>query len=270
MTATRRRTLRALGASLAGAALAGCSSRGDPDGDGADDDRETDVTVRDAAVLPEVVAPDSPDSVRTYGGRDEQFVGVELEVGSPDDHPPESFAVSAAGEEYETFATIGDWGGPGFGDPYDPANRGEATGWLAARLPKPLGADAARLVWDGGEYGLPETVLEDLNRPPADWTVGFEAPESVAVGEELTLRLTVENVADVEGTFVAGLNRVGPRIAYAPETEVHLEVDAGETARWEYDYRVDPAVAEMDDPFVRFLLRWRDGSPAREVDVETD
>ena len=85
------------------------------------------------------------------------------------------------------------------------------------------------------------------------------------------MTVSLVNTGDVDGAFVAALNRVGPRVAYAPETGVVLPVEAGEYTEWEYTYALgDPEVAEMDDPSLRFHLPWRDGSPTREVDVATD
>lgn len=281
METSRRATVRAACGAL-GAALAGCTTDGGSGGGGDDGDGDNtgdgggergsdgDVRLEDAAVLPEVVAPNSPDSYGVYGERDEQYVGVHLEVDSPHDHPPSSFAVRAAGEEREVFERLGTWGGPGFGDPYDPTTRGEGSGWLAARLPKPLEAPDAALTWDGGEHALGDAVVDRLRRPPASWDVAFEAPDAADVRDEVTATVSVENTADVDGTFVAALNQVGPTIAYMPAAKVHLDVAAGEEAEWEYDVVLDDrGITRMEDPFVRFHLRWRDGSPSREVEIST-
>lgn len=284
MQTSRRGAIRAVGGALGGA-LAGCTTDGDPgdggDGGGpgergADGERgahggsDGDVRVVDAAVLPEVVAPNSPDSYGVYGERDEQYVGAHLAVDSPNDHPPASFAVRTAGEEREVFSMLGTWGGPGFGDPYDPTTRGEGSGWLAARLPDPLDAPDAALTWDGGEHAFGDAVLDRLRRPPASWDVVFEAPATADVGDEVSATVSVENTADVDGTFVAALNQVGPVIAYMPAAKVHLEVAAGETAEWKYDYTLDDrGIVQLEDPSVRFHLRWRGGSPSREVEIAT-
>lgn len=282
MQTSRRGVIRAFGGVLGGGALAGCTTDDDPgeggDGNSGDNDAgdrdgdggsDGDVHVTDAAVRPAVVGPDSPDSYGVYGDRDEQFVGVRLDVDSPNDHPPSSFAVVADGEEREVFSRLGGWGGPGFGDPYDPTDRGEESGWIAAALPKPLDGDVS-LTWDGGEHAFGAAVLDRLRRPPASWGVSFEAPSSAGYNDVVTATVSVENTADVDGTFVAALNRVGPRIAYSPETEAVLDVAAGETAEWTYDYALDDReILTMDDPSVEFHLEWRGGFPSREVAIET-
>jgi hypothetical protein len=291
MNSTRRRTLRALGATLAGTALAGClsddESTDDP-GDSPDengDDGNSGVSVQDVHATPAVVTLNSPDSYGTYGGRNEQLIIADISVESPGDHPVSSFAVEAAGEEYETTAKIYHQSRlETFGDAYQPTDGtaptdsatedGEAepsSGWIAAYVPKPLDADSATLTWDGGEHTVGDAVLERLNRPPASFDVTFEAPETATVGETVTATVTAENTADVQGTFVGAVNRVGPRIAYAPEAEVRLDVAAGETAEWEYTHSLDSSeLAEMEDPSMDIHLVWRDNSTDRTVDIESE
>ncbi|WP_178915533.1 hypothetical protein [Natronomonas gomsonensis] len=285
MTPTRRRTLRALGATVAGTALAGCLSDDEPtneDGNGGD----SGVSVQDVTATPAVVTLNSPDSYGTYGDRNEQLIIADITVESPDDHPVSSFAVEAGGERYEVTTDI--YRGfelETFGKAYEPASdgptpsasasedgeTGPSSGWIAAYVPKPLDADSARLTWDGGEHAVDDAVLELLNRPPATFDVTFEAPDSATVGETVTATVTVGNTADVDGTFVGAINRVGPRIAYAPETEVRLDIEAGENADWEYTHSLDSSeLEEMEDPSMELHLVWRDGSPVRTVDIESE
>ena len=188
MQPTRRRTLRALGVA-ATASAASCLS-GDRDGTPTDGETSAngdesgpgagagDVTVRSVSVRPELVTRNSPDSYGTYGGRTSQWAVAEVAVETPDDHPPASFVVEGGGELHRAVTDVG--GGDGFlaefGDAY--GRRGEAEGWLAARLPKPLEAESTTLTWDGGSYALEASVLERLRRPPASFDVGFDAPAS--------------------------------------------------------------------------------------------
>lgn len=281
MDATRRRTLRALGASVVTVTAAGCLSGDgeemptddgdddtpaeDDDGNGADGDG---VTVDSVSVRPELVTRNSPDSYGTYGGRNEQYVVVELSVENPEAHPPGSFAVEADGESHGIVTDVGE--GNGFLAEFDTAYgaRGEDSGWLAARLPKPLEAESAALTWDGGSHEFEDAVLERLRQPPTEFEVGFEAPESVAVGETVTATVTAENVGDVDGTFVGALNRVGPLVAYAPEAAVVLDAAAGETESWEFSHDLEENPEDREDPKMRLHLVWDDERVTREVDVE--
>ena len=284
MNSTRRRTLRALGATLAGTALAGCLSDDESTDDPSGENGNSGVSAQDVTATPAVVTLNSPDSYGTYGGRNEQLIIADISVESSGDHPVSSFAVEARGERYEATTDI--YGGfelETFGEPYEPASggptpsasedgeTGPASGWIAAYVPKPLDADSATLTWDGGEYTVGDAVLERLNRPPASFDVTFEAPETATVGETVTATVTAENTADVQGTFVGAINRVGPRIAYAPEAEVRLDIEAGETAEWEYTHSLDSSeLAEMEDPSMDIHLVWRGDSPTRTVDIESE
>lgn len=280
MDTTRRRTLRALGASVAAATAAGCLS-GDgeemptDDGNGTDDNEGNgtdtdggDVTVDAVSVRPELVTRDSPDSYGTYGGRTSQYVVVELSVERPEANPPESFAVEAGGETHEIVTAIGEGGGflAEFDTAYDP-EFGD-SGWLAAPLPKPLEAETAALTWDGGSHEFGDAVLERLRRPPTEFDVGFEAPDSATVGETVTATVTVENVGDVDGTFVGALNRVGPLVAYAPEAAIVLDAESGESATWEFTHDLDESLEDREDPRMRLHLVWNDQRVTREVDIE--
>ncbi|MFW5964430.1 MAG: hypothetical protein ACOCQM_06150 [Natronomonas sp.] len=286
MNPTRRRTLRALGTAVAGTALAGCLSDGEPTSDGNGNGGNGDVTVKDITATPAVVTLNSPDSYGVYGDRDEQLVVADISVEASEEHPVSSFAIEAGGEQYEATTDI--YGGfelETFGEAYEPASGGPtpstsdsengdpgpSSGWVAAYVPKPLDAESATLTWDGGEHTVDDAVLERLNRPPADFDVTFEAPDSATVGETVTATVTVENTADVDGEFVGAINRVGPRIAYSPETEVRLDVDAGENAEWEYTHDLDSSeLAEMEDPSMQLHLVWREGESTCDIDIENE
>lgn len=266
MPTTRREVLGGLAATAGAAAVAGCQTivgESEPD-----DEPKVEIGVEDATVRPGVVALNSPDSYGVFGGRDEQFLVAEVDVDTPEAVEPSDLVVETDGSEFDTTVAVGRAEGrlAEFGDAYGTTDDG--TGWIAARLPKPLEAEEAALAWNGGEYALEESTLERLNRPPTDFDVVLGAPKTASVGDEVTVTVSLVNTGDVDGTFVAALNRVGPRVAYAPETGVVLPVEAGEYLEWEYTYALDdPEVAEMDDPSVRFHLPWRDGKRSREIDV---
>jgi hypothetical protein len=281
---TRRRVLGAFGTSMATAVTAGCLSDGGP-GDGTPEGRDTpndgtpidatptdasdDVTVRDATVRPEVVTLDSPDAYGTFGARDEQYLVVEVAVASPDARPPSAFAVETPGGTYDvtTEAGVERTGHlAGFGRAYDRSDDG--TGWLVALLPKPLDAGSVALTWKGGEHVFGASVRERLAQPPARFEPTLDAPSAASVGDDVTATVTVENTADVDGTFVGALNRAGPLVAYAPEADIALEVLAGGTVEWTFTHTLDDPEAEGRP--MRFHLEWRDGNPSREVQVEEE
>ena len=285
MQRTRRRTLRALGATALGASIAGCSSGddaptddpGDEENDDSptdegDDERSDGVTVQSVAVRPEVVTLNTPDSYGVYGGRSSQYVVAEVAVASPDDHPLESFAVETGGETYDTTSV-----GPGqenaflagLGGAYR-VRGNDSSGWLAFSLPKPLEAETATLTWEGASHEFGEAALERLRRPPASFDVRFEAPDTVTPGETVTAAVTAENTGDVDGTFVGALNRVGPRIAYAPEAAIVLDVPGGESASWEFEHDLEFRYENREDPRMRLHLLWNDENVTREVDIESE
>ena len=283
MQRTRRRTLRALGATALGASIAGCPSgddaptddpsneeNDDSPTDEGDDERSDGVTVQNVAVRPEVVTLNTPDSYGVYGGRSSQYVVVEVAVDSPDEHPPGSFAVEADGT-YDATTDIGDGGG--FLADFDTAygNRGsEESGWLAFSLPKPLEGETAALTWEDASHEFGEAALERLRRPPASFDVRFEAPDAVTPGETVTATVTVKNTGDIDGTFVGALNRVGPRIAYAPEAAIVLDVPSGEVASWEFEHDLEFRYENREDPRMRMHLLWNDENVTREVDIESE
>lgn len=271
----RRRTL--LGAAGAGlGALAGCLDRiaggGVGTGNGTGTDEESaGIRVLDAlgvTATPEVITMDD-DSIDVTGERDEQFLIAP--VGTDEDVAPAvaEFALETGSESYrppeDLTRTRSLWN---YERPYDPER--SDTGWIAFALPNPLPVEegSAAITWPGGEYALDDANVAELARPPADFEVReFAAPATVENPETVALSLTVGNASEAAGTFVAALNRVGPRVAYTPEATVRLDLDPGETAVWEHEYRVSTT---GDDAEVRFHLHWRGGDETREVAVETE
>lgn len=269
MRSTRRDVLGALAATAGAVTVAGCQTivgEDDPN-----DEPEIEIAVEDVTVRPGVVALDSPDSYGVFGGPDEQYLVAEVDVGTPEAVEPSDLVVETDDDEFDVTVDVGEARGrlANFGDGYGTTDDG--TGWVAARLPKPLDSERAALAWNDDEYALGASTLEGLNRSPTDFDVLLDAPRVASVGDEVTVTVSLVNTGDVDGTFVAALNRIGPRVAYAPESSLVLPVETGEYVEWEYTYALDdPEVAEMEDPFVRFHLPWRDGSLTRTVDVTTD
>lgn len=272
MRTNRRRFLT--GAVLAAtASTAGClvgGSEGDDPTDTTTPHPGGDVTVEAVTVVPEVVTYDSPDSYGVYGSRDSQYVIAEIEVDDPDHRPPGSFGIEVGDATYPATNEIGRAGGwlPDFGNAYDSRGADEpGVGWIAVQAANPLVGDAT-LVWEGGEYEFGERASELLARQPADFQVSLDVPASAEVGETVTATVTVENVGDVDGTFVGALNRVGPLVAYAPEAAIVLDAETGESATWEFTHDLDERLEDREDPRMRLHLRWDDRRITREVDIE--
>lgn len=253
-----RRRLLATTAALA--STAGCL------GIGNSKPEATNLDVTDVTVTPELVAMNSPDSIGTYGDRDEQFMFATVEGGETP--TPEYDEI-----EFEADETYAPMDAPPGENPFlrgwDAQYEGTDAGWVGFRLPKPLDATDAAITWPGGEHALDDGQAEVLAREPVDFEIdSFEAPDSAAGGEGVTTTLTVENVGSVAGTFVGAVNRVGPLIAYTPVEAITLDVPAGETATWEYTYKLD----DSDDVAGRELqlnVNWRGGSQWITVDVES-
>ena len=276
----RRRLLGALAGGLS--AFGGCLDRAIRASDATANGETTDdggayagLTIDSLGVTPEYVATDSPDSVDTYGRRDQQYVIATVSAEGTPAPPPSEFALAVGSETFAPDDNVGGMGGRlwDYGDPY--GGDGATAGWIAFEVPKPLDTEGATITWPGGEYALDESAVGRLSRPPTEFEVReFDPPDSMALDGTVTATLTVENVGDADGTFAAAVNRTGPFVAYTPEETVSLEIPAGETATWEYesgpgDRFVDEAEGRDD---LRMVLRlsWRDGSLSREIDVETE
>lgn len=231
-------------------------------------DEYADVTVGSVTVTPELVGLNSPDSIGTFGDRHEQFVLTTVTAEGASAPDPDTFtleadkATHAPADSHVRAGLLWDRGGP---------YTGEDDGWLAFKIPNPLEADTVALTWPGGERALTGSPVTRLRRPPASFEIReFTVPASAQPGEDVTVALTVENVAPAEGTFVAALNRVGPLVAYAPETAVSFDVPAGETTTWEYKRAVpERDVRGRDELSMQFNLDRRGTSLTRTVEIET-
>lgn len=290
MDPTRRRTLRALGATAAGVTLAGCSfGAGDDSAETSTDtvtpsdtpsatdtdtgtptDTETPTpesgtaVVYDVSVFPELVARNTPDSYATYGERDTQWIVAEV-AAEADGPPPDSFVVETPTGSYETTTDVGGTRGllEEFGFPY---GRSDA-GWLAARLPKPLDAERVALRWDGGRHELDDRTVTQLRRPPASFDVSYRVSTVDSIEQAAISTVTVQNTADVAGTFVAGIHFAGPLHLIGPR--IALDVPPGGTEISRHLHALD-SVAEPDYDSMALRLRWRGGDVLREVEFSDE
>jgi hypothetical protein len=237
-----------------------------------DDPAQTTVTadiVTDLFAVPEVVAPDSPDSFGVFGERGEQFVVAMLDTTVAESVPVADVSLSADGQSFPATTEVGygAWELFDLGEAYDPEDYPQ--GWIVVPVSKPLEVDTARLTWPGGEHVLGDDALARLARPPTTFAVeSFEVPETVTVGETMTATATVTNTGDTDGTFVAALNRSGPLIAYAPQAAVRLSVAAGATETWTFEYTADPMGGLSERSVMDLHFHHRDGSLTRTVTVE--
>ena len=272
MDRSRRDVLRYVGPGFA--LLAGCLGESTPADDRTASDAPTaerheySVTVRRTVVTPELVASNSPDSVATFGERDEQYLLGRVVVGGATGPVYRSFALDT-GEETYGATTEGSYHGSLW-------NRGRLyeyerdVGWVVFRVPKPLDARRAAVMWPSGESALDDETRARLTRPPTRFVVRSFSASPSASGATVTLTVRVSNVGDVDGTFVGALNRVGG--TYAGEAAVRLDVAAGETATWEGECELDALTESASDATVQgsFQLGWRDGSASQSVDVSTE
>lgn len=273
---SRRDVLGLGGATVA--VLAGCLGRSAPVVETTESPSESspptteptptaDVRLREVTVTPSVVALNSPDSIGTYGASDSQFVVVA--VGARERLPFDrgAFSLTTDEETYDPTTprdVTGQYSLWGFDDPYEPG----PGGYLLFEVPKPLDADRATLRWPNGEHRLGDDHVRRLARRPTSFEVReFSAPDSVTTYTEATLTLTVENVDSADGTFVAGLNRVGPEIAYAPVESVSFDVAAGESETWTHAYTPTVPAPDEDLSF-EFVMNWRGDDERAEIGVE--
>lgn len=116
--------------------------------------------------------------------------------------------------------------------------------------------DAPRLSWP-----LDADVRERIARAPAFEVRGFEVPDAVEREEAFEATLTVANVGDRDGDFLAELGSTD--ISDTPELSV--EVPAGETVT--HRERVDPYILEGSSELT-LVLGWGSDRLERTVAVE--
>ncbi|SEK54019.1 CARDB domain-containing protein [Haloferax larsenii] len=225
-----------------------------------------DVTVSNVQITPEFVALDSPDSIGTFGDRDEQFVIVTVLVDGESGPPVEAFELSADGQTFdptlpENLPSYTLWSR---GDPYE----GKTSGYLVFSVPKPLEAPEMVVRGPGAQFELGADARSTLARPPTDFSVSeVSAPERVESGSDVTLTATITNTGSEAGTFVGAFNRSGPLVAYTPVKRVEAELAAGESTTWTYSY-IPSLDGGTESRPMSLYLNWRGGSVSTETTVE--
>lgn len=111
---------------------------------------------------------------------------------------------------------------------------GSQSGWLLFDLPETGDAADARLTWPGGEWRPDESLRRRLAAPFPSLDVEYDFPETVPRNSAPEPSITVTNEGDVPARYLAGLNRSGPRVAYAPVALISMSVSPGETRTWEH------------------------------------
>jgi len=131
------------------------------------------------------------------------------------------------------------------GDSHYSADSG--TGLLVFSLPESADARPAstRLSWPGGLWRPDAALTERLQAPPPSLSVAFDGPAEVSADETVTVTATVTNEGDVDGRFVAGLNRYGPVVASYPVAKLSAAVPAGQSTAVEHATAMS-LIGEMD------------------------
>jgi hypothetical protein len=240
-----RRTFLAAATGGVSTAFAGCLDRADtgatPQPNAGTATPQSGVTVADIIVRKAVTYESSMESGGVLAERGRQYVVAT--VRSERALSPSAFAFEADGESWEpglpdtagavNYAVAGREGGA-VGSPL-----GVDGSYLAFAVPSPLSASNARIRYEGaggGEWPLPETARDRLGAPePAFELTGLSVPQTVSQGQPMTVSLTVENVAETGGRFLAAV--YWPTELIADDDESHVverTVDAGE--------EIDPSV----------------------------
>lgn len=184
------------------------------------------VSVTVDALQPALVVRNTPDSIGVSGS---EFQYLSLSVEAADPAPAlDEFAFRLAGEHEPLRpedVTMGLWrieraGGTLYGS-------GEGSGLVLFELPESTGDPDPALTWPGGEWRPGEGIHERLAMSDPPMSVEFEAPATIEPGDDPTLSITATNEGEVPGRFLAGLNRVGPNVAYTPVQRVSFPVPAG-------------------------------------------
>lgn len=132
--------------------------------------------------------------------------------------PAEEFVVEADGQAIE-------------GNRYEPI---EPDAGLTAFQVTVIEADTAAVVWTGGDepvrWKLPDPVVDAIGTPPQYELREFTVPDSVSPGEPIETTLTVANVGERNGRFLAEHGAV----VMSDVGEVWFDVPQGETVTKEF------------------------------------
>jgi hypothetical protein len=212
---------------------------------------DTPVTVRDPVVRKRVTHYSWPGSTGVLAPEDEQFVVAS--VTGPEDAVPPEFAFEVGSETFSPGVDVAGRHGATFAGRTDGSvlENEHASGYLAFRVPTPLDGADARIVRDDGADAtpLPDDELTTLGRPAAEFELdALDLPDAVEHPERVDVSLSVTNVADVDGRFLAGVHWPTEGIADDDETTVlERDVAAGETTSFSLSLATGHAVNETSD-----------------------
>jgi hypothetical protein len=261
----RRALLAGCAATLGG--LAGCLSNTRDDTATAPEQSETATPTRTSTPTPGVdvsllslqpaVVEFGTDSV--YLSDDaSQYLFVTLDVEQGDPPAADEFTFSFDGIETAPLEPQ-----KSYWNDYNPGetrySRETGRGRLVFDLPATGDASAAALRWPGGEWTPGAALRERLAAPAPPLSLEWSVAETAEVQSTPTLTLTVTNDGGLPGRFVAGLNRTGPSVAYAPITSVSRRVLSGETVTFELTERFglrNPGADDVgdDDPDLTYII----------------
>lgn len=251
----RRQLLTLAGAGLAG--LAGCLS--DP-GTGPTEEEPRDSDTTDSPTGSPTTSPDdppAPDGVVVEAIVVRKAVTYESIMGSGGVLAAEGtqYVVASVRTDQEdlpafTFETDDQSWDPGLSDTVGATNRavagheggpvgrgfsGDGGSFLAFEVPSPLSASNPRIRLGGSEpqeWALSADQVERLAAPSPRFELQeLSVPDAVSQGDALTVSLTVRNVSDTDGRFLAAV--YWPTEYIADDDESHIverQVAAGETA----------------------------------------
>lgn len=242
----RRALLAAVGTTATG--LVGCLSQSDdgttpgPTATTADTATPTPLSVTFDALQPGLVTPTTPDSIGVRGDAG-QYLSLSVTAESGSIPPTGDFAFTFDGKRHDplSFEAF-------YGQPWRLRSDESDAELLFFGLPDSGTASDVTLTWPGGEWTPGPAIRERLAAPLPRLDVSVSIPETVPRDEPATVTVTVANDGSLDGRFVAGLNRVGPMVAYTPVERFSFRVPAGETGteqyserpwRWMSDDRVD-------------------------------
>jgi hypothetical protein len=233
------------------------------------------VDVSDVVVRKAVRYESAMGSGGVLAGEGEQYVVASVRSPDGGELDPSGFAFVADGEtwspglpETRGAVNVADAGREG-----SPLGRGRlvpgAPPVLAFVVPSPLTAAEPRIRFDGQRtetWSLPAEARERLARPAARFGLdSLSVPASVSQGEPLSVSVTVTNVSETSGRFLAAL--YWPTDAIADDDESHVlerVVGAGETATLSTD--IDTEYTTYEPKTVTLELRGHVGAD-REVQV---
>ncbi|MEF8800361.1 MAG: hypothetical protein V5A38_04255 [Halolamina sp.] len=170
-----------------------------------------DPAVRNSIVSRSVAGSSTHPDVGAHKGA--QFLVVRLSGA-----PAEEFAVEADGQAID-------------GNRYEPI---EPDAGLTAFQVTVIEADTAAVVWTGGDepvrWELPDPVVDAIGKLPKFELREFTMSDSVSPGEPIETTLTVANVGERDGRFLAELGAV----VMSDVGEVWFDVPQGETVTAEF------------------------------------